>query len=61
MRRFRLPLIIIAALAWVVVGLIVARGPQPEIIVPAEVITKVGFLNISNTMISAWAAMATEY
>jgi len=56
-RRFRLPLIIIAALAWVVVGLIVARGPQPEIIVPAEVITKVGFLNISNTMISAWAAM----
>ena len=57
MRRFRLPLIIIAALAWVVVGLIVARGPQPEIIVPAEVITKVGFLNISNTMISAWAAM----
>lgn len=57
MRRFRLPLIIIAALAWIVVGLIVARGPQPEIIVPAEVITKVGFLNISNTMISAWAAM----
>ena len=57
MRRFRLPLIIIAALAWIVVGLIVARGPQPEIIVPAEVITRVGFLNISNTMISAWAAM----
>lgn len=57
MRRFRLPLIIIAAIAWIVVGLIVARGPQPEIIVPAEVITKVGFLNISNTMISAWAAM----
>ena len=57
MRRFRLPLIIIAALAWVVVGLIVARGPQPEIIVPAEIITKAGFLNISNTMIASWAAM----
>ena len=57
MRRFRLPLIIIAALAWIVVGLIVARGPQPEIIVPAEIITKVGFLNISNTMIASWAAM----
>jgi len=56
-RRFRLPLIIIAALAWIVVGLIVARGPQPEIIVPAEVITKAGFLNISNTMIASWAAM----
>ncbi len=57
MSRVRLPLIIIAALGLVVLGLIVARGPQPEIIVPAEVITKVGFLNISNTMISAWAAM----
>ena len=57
MSRLRLSLIVVAALAWVVVGLIVARGPQPEIIVPAEIITKAGFLNISNTMISAWAAM----
>ncbi|MCY4392489.1 MAG: F0F1 ATP synthase subunit A [Chloroflexi bacterium] len=57
MSRFRIIIIAVAALAWIVVGLLVARGPQPEIIVPAEVITKVGFLNISNTMISAWAAM----
>ena len=57
MSRLRLIIIAVAALAWIVLGLIVARGPQPEIIVPAEVITKVGFLNISNTMISAWAAM----
>ncbi|HCV00050.1 MAG: hypothetical protein CL897_04935 [Dehalococcoidia bacterium] len=57
MSRLKLIIIVVAALAWVVVGLIVARGPQPEIIVPAEVITKAGFLNISNTMISAWAAM----
>ncbi|MGE0570788.1 MAG: F0F1 ATP synthase subunit A [Dehalococcoidia bacterium] len=39
-------------------GLFVAKGPQPEIIVPAEVITKVGFLNITNTMITAWMVMA---
>ena len=57
MSRLRLALIVVAALAAIVIGLIVARGPQPEIIVPAEVITRVGFLNISNTMISAWAAM----
>ena len=44
-------------LGWIVLGLIVARGPQPEIIVPAEIITKIGFFNISNTLISAWTAM----
>lgn len=55
--RLKLWLIIIAAIAWIVVGLVVARGPQPEIIVPAEIITKAGPLNISNTLISAWAAM----
>jgi F0F1-type ATP synthase membrane subunit a len=40
-----------------VAGLLFARGPQPEIIVPAEVITTVGFLNITNTMITAWMVM----
>ncbi len=48
---------VIAVLGWVALGLIVARGPQPEIIVPAEIITKLGPLNVSNTLISAWAAM----
>ncbi len=38
-------------------GLFVAKGPQPEIVVPAEVITSVGFLNITNTMITAWMVM----
>ena len=44
--------------AMLAVGLIVAKGPQPEIIVPAEIITKLGPVNISNTMISSWLAMA---
>ncbi|HET7737115.1 MAG TPA: F0F1 ATP synthase subunit A [Tepidiformaceae bacterium] len=48
----------VAVLGWLAVGLIVARGPQPEIIVAAEIITKVGPVNISNTMITAWMTMA---
>lgn len=48
-------ILVIAVLA---VGLFVAKGPQPEIIVPAEVLTKVGPLNITNTLLTAWVVMA---
>ncbi len=48
---------IVAVLAWLAVGLLVASGPQPEIIVPAEIITKIGPLNISNTLITSWTVM----
>ena len=57
MRKVYIGIGIVAVLGWVVLGLIVARGPQPEIIVPAEIITRLGPLNVSNTLISAWAAM----
>lgn len=57
MRKVYVAVGAVAVLGWVVLGLIVARGPQPEIIVPAEIITKLGPLNVSNTLISAWAAM----
>ena len=57
MRRLYIIGGVVAVLGWIVLGLIVARGPQPEIIVPAEIITKIGFFNISNTLISAWTAM----
>lgn len=57
MRKVYIGIGLVAVLGWVVLGLIVARGPQPEIIVPAEIITKLGPLNVSNTLISAWAAM----
>ena len=40
------------------VGLAVAKGPQPEIIVPAEKLWKVGPLNITNTLLTAWVVMA---
>ena len=48
----------VAVLVWLAIGLLIARGPQPEIVVAAEIITRVGFLNISNTMITAWVVMA---
>lgn len=49
---------VVAVLAWLGLGLFIAQGPKPEIVVPAEVITTVGPLNISNTMIASWFAMA---
>lgn len=57
MRKVYVGVGVIAVLGWVALGLVVARGPQPEIIVPAEIITRLGPLNVSNTLISAWAAM----
>ena len=57
MRKVYIAIGVVAVLGWVALGLFVARGPQPEIIVPAEIITKLGPLNVSNTLISAWAAM----
>lgn len=57
MKSLKIPIIAVAVVAWLAVGLLVARGPQPEIIVPAEVITKVGPLNITNTLITSWTVM----
>ena len=48
----------VGVLVWLGIGLVVAQGPQPEIIVPAEVITKVGPLNLTNTLITSWVVMA---
>lgn len=48
----------VLVVAFLGVGLMFAQGPQPEIIVPGEVITTVGPLNISNTLITSWTVMA---
>ncbi|GAB4321793.1 MAG: hypothetical protein Kow0010_02220 [Dehalococcoidia bacterium] len=58
MRILIIVLSIVGALAFVGLGLVIAQGPQPEIIVPAERITKVGPLTITNTLITAWMVMA---
>lgn len=49
---------VVAVAGWLAIGLFIAQGPQPEIVLPAEVITTVGPLNISNTLITSWVAMA---
>lgn len=43
---------------WLTIGLLVAQGPQPEIVVPAETIFTVGFLHVTNTLMTAWVVMA---
>ena len=56
----RLVIIVVAAVAvigWLAIGLFIAQGPQPEIVLPAEIIATVGPLNISNTLITSWLAM----
>ena len=43
---------------WLTIGLLFAQGPQPEIVVPAETIFTVGFLHVTNTLLTAWVVMA---
>ncbi len=49
---------VLGVAAWLALGLFIAQGPQPEIVLPAEVITKVGPLNLTNSLITAWISMA---
>lgn len=58
MKLLKIAGIAAVVIGWLAVGLLVARGPQPEIIVPAEVITTVGPLNLTNSLITSWVVMA---
>ncbi len=58
MKRVYIAVGVVAVLVWVAIGLLVAKGPQPEIIVPAESLWKVGPLHITNTLFTAWVVMA---
>jgi F0F1-type ATP synthase membrane subunit a len=53
-KRLRLIVYIVAALFVVGVGFFVFRGPEPEIVLPAEDIIDLGPFAITNTIISAW-------
>ena len=48
---------VVVVLAWLAVGLVIARGPQPEIVVPAEKLWSIGPLNITNTLLTSWVVM----
>jgi len=48
---------IVAVLAWLAVGLIIAKGPQPHIVIPGEVLWHVGPLPITSTLIASWSTV----
>jgi F0F1-type ATP synthase membrane subunit a len=50
--------VVVGVGALLVVGLLFSQGPQPEIVVPAEVLWSIGPFNISNTLLTAWVVMA---
>ena len=47
----------IAVIGFLALGLFIAQGPQPEIIVPAELLFRVGPLNVTNTLLTSWVVM----
>lgn len=49
---------VIGVLVWLAIGLVVAKGPQPEIVVPAEKLFALGPLNVTNTLLTSWVVMA---
>ena len=57
MKRVYIALGVIAVLVWIAVGLLVAKGPQPEITVPPENLFALGPLKVSNTLLTSWVAM----
>ena len=54
MSKIRIPIIALVVIAFMGVGLFIGKGPQPEIIVPAESIFKIGPLHVTNTILTAW-------
>lgn len=53
----KIAVIVLIAIAIVVAGFFVATGPEPHIVIPGEVVTSVGPLDITSTLIGAWFAM----
>lgn len=53
----KLVLIAVVVLAVVIAGFIFAAGPEPHIVIPGEILWKVGPLNLTSTLLGAWLAM----
>jgi F-type H+-transporting ATPase subunit a len=56
-QRFGIIAIVAITLIVIGTGFIVAAGPEPHIQIPPELLWRVGFLNISSTLMASWAAM----
>ncbi|MCL6645303.1 MAG: hypothetical protein K6U88_10075, partial [Dehalococcoidia bacterium] len=50
-------LIAVVVLAVLATGFIVAAGPEPHIVIPGEVVWKVGFMPITSTLMASWLAI----
>ena len=48
---------VVGIIVWIVIGYIIARGPQPQFLVPGEKLWGIGPLPITNTLLTAWVAM----
>ncbi|MEO8539554.1 MAG: F0F1 ATP synthase subunit A [bacterium] len=48
---------VVLIVALLAVGLFIAQGPQPEIVVPAEKLFSLGPLEVSNTLLTSWVVM----
>ncbi len=58
MKRLYIAVAVIAIVAFMALGLFIAQGPQPEIVVPAEALFDIGPLTVSNTLLTSWVVMA---
>ncbi|MCZ2111163.1 MAG: F0F1 ATP synthase subunit A [Dehalococcoidia bacterium] len=58
MKSLKIIGIVAIVVGWLAIGLFVAKGPQPEIVLPAEKLWKIGPLNITNTLLTSWIVMA---
>jgi F-type H+-transporting ATPase subunit a len=57
LKRIYIALAVIGVLVWIGLGLFIAKGPQPEILVPAETLFNAGPLKVSNTLLTSWCVM----
>lgn len=57
MKRVKILAWVVGIIIWLVIGFLIARGPQPELVVPGEKLWQVGPLTITNTLFTAWISM----
>lgn len=57
MKRVKILAWVLGIIVWLVIGFLIARGPQPELVVPGEKLWQVGPLKITNTLFTAWISM----
>jgi len=57
LKRVKILAWVVGIIIWLAIGFLIARGPQPELVVPGEKLWQVGPLKITNTLFTAWISM----